>query len=141
VTEETPICVDLRERFGDRLKVEYEEGHRAEYGPRARTDDPWLQVVPSRNGDIYPHGGDELAAYCERPGIGKRLAALDCVRVHQHGDREITVVFDVADFDRVAAVLKPRKRRRLSPEQRAASAERLKRFAFTGTQPSAISGA
>ena len=39
--------------------------------------------------------------------------------VLQDGDYELTVTFDVADLDAVTEVLKPKRRRRLSPEQRA----------------------
>ena len=43
------------------------------------------------------------------------LASLECVCVEQDGDDGKNVSFDVADFDLVASVLKPRKRRKLSP--------------------------
>ena len=51
-----------------------------------------------------------------------------CVEVHQDGDHgELTVLFDVAAFDQVAEVLRPRRRRRrhLTPEQRAKLVDQL----------------
>ena len=47
-----------------------------------------------------------------------RLAELDCVSVTQDGEDGINATFHVEDVDVVAEVMKPRKRRRLSPEQR-----------------------
>jgi hypothetical protein len=42
----------------------------------------------------------------------------------------VTVLFDIADFETVAALMKPHHRQRLSEEERLASAERLKAFSF-----------
>ena len=50
----------------------------------------------------------------------------------QDGDDGVNVVFDVADFDTVAEILKLRRRRRkLSPEQAAALAERGRKYRFS----------
>ena len=55
-------CINLKERFGDRYKVEHEESYHADRGENARTEDPWLQVLLCQHGHIYPHGRDVLAA-------------------------------------------------------------------------------
>jgi hypothetical protein len=60
----------------------------------------------------------------DKPRLVKALVALGG-RLHQDGDDGATIVFDVADFDKVAAVMKPLRRRQLSIEQRQACAERL----------------
>lgn len=124
-------CVDLRQRFGDRYRVEYDESYYAEYGPRAWTEDPQFQVIPCQHGDICPWGGSQLAACTKRAGIiTNRLRALSFVEVVQDGDDGINAVFDVAYFDRVAGIMKPRRRRRLSPEARRAAGERLRKYQF-----------
>jgi hypothetical protein len=83
-----------------------------------------------------PFGGDLLAVEIDgRPLLAKRLAAIAGVRLHQDGDREKTFVFPVGLFEQVAEVVLPRRRRRLSPEQRVASEERLARYRFTGGTP------
>jgi hypothetical protein len=47
-------------------------------------------------------------------------------------------LFDLAIFDAVAAILKPKKRRLLAEDQKVANVERLKAFRFkNGTQPNA----
>jgi hypothetical protein len=48
----------------------------------------------------------------------------------QDGDDGVNVVFHVDHFDEVAAIMKPRRRRRLTPSQRAKRVERLSAFRF-----------
>ena len=113
-------CIDLKARFGRRYRVKFEECHEAEYGPGARTPDPWLMILLCKYGHIFPHGDNELAASVDGyPKVAGRLRRLPCCRVHQDGDDgELTVVFDAAHFPKVARILRPRRRRRVSPEQR-----------------------
>ena len=60
-----------------------------------------------------------------RPGLVKKLAAIPGVVLLQDGDGEKTFRFDVANFCRVAEVVRPHRRRRLNPEGRAELARRL----------------
>ena len=77
---------------------------------------------------IYPFGADRLAVEVDgRPGLVKRLLAIPGVELWQDGDGETTFRFDVARFEAVAAVVRPRKRRRLPEGQRRACARRLAR--------------
>jgi hypothetical protein len=104
-----PTCINLKERFGRRFKVVYEESYCADRGNVARAEDPWLMIVPGRYGHIFPHGGSLLAASVDgyRKVAGK-LRRLPCCRVHQDGDDgELTVVFDVDDFGKVARIIRP----------------------------------
>jgi Fe2+ transport system protein FeoA len=85
-------------------------------------------IVPGRYGHIFPHGGSLLAASVDgHPNVAGVLRRLPCCRIHQDGDfGELTVVFDVADFAKVARIIRPRRRRQVSPEQR----ERLRGMGF-----------
>lgn len=122
-----PTCIDLKERFGQRCRIRYEDN-----GDRHRGRDPWLAMIDCRHGHIYPQGGDQLAASTDNRGaIARRLAALPCVRVMQDGDDGINVVFDAADFPTVAAVMKPKRRRSLTPDQIAERTERLRQYRFS----------
>ena len=120
--------IDLRERFGRRYRVGYEPSYRAEHGPNARIHDSWLMIIPCRFGHVFPHGGSTLAASVDGfPKIAGRLKRLTCCRVHQDGDfGELTVLFDVADFAKVARIMRPRRRRQVSPRER----ERLMAMGF-----------
>ena len=82
----------------------------------------------ARGVTIYPFGGDRLAVEVDgRPGLVKQLTALPGVGLWQDGDGEKTFLFDVARFEAVAAVVRPRKRRRLPEGQRRACTRRLAR--------------
>jgi hypothetical protein len=116
-------CINLRERFGKRFRIRYEESYRAQYGPRAWTPDPWLMIIPCRHGHVFPWGGDKLAASTNRRGgIARNIMALPGVTVHQDGSDGITAVFHVDRFEAVAAIMLP-KRRRVASE---AEKERLR---------------
>ncbi len=123
--------MDLKKRFGGRYRVVYEESYHSDRGENARTEDPWLMVIPCQRGHIYPHGQDVLAASTNtRGGIARKLAALDCTTVVQEGSDGINATFHVRDFERVAELMIPKRRRRLTVEQRRAAAERLAKYAF-----------
>ena len=125
-------CINLKDRFGGRYRVVYEESYFAEHGQTARADDPWLQVLLCQHGHIYPHGGELLAAATDkRGGIAKKLAALDCTTVVQDGSDGANVVFPVEHFDEVARIMKARKRRRLSPEHRRKLTEAAAKYRLT----------
>lgn len=115
-----PACIDLKECFGRRYRVRYEDSYYAEYGQGARTRDPWLMIIPCQLGHISPHGGDELLACTnrQRPITAKRLLALPGARAVQDGEDGITVAFPASLFDQVAKIMKARRRRQLTPEQR-----------------------
>jgi hypothetical protein len=128
-----PTCINLEKTYGDRYRIGHDEVA-VTWGERR---DPWMMTIPcvGRGITIYPHGGTLLALECDRrPGIARQLAALLGVRVHQDGGMggEMTFLFDVSLFEHIAAIVKPRRRRRLSDEQRArllvAGAEALSRY-------------
>jgi hypothetical protein len=122
-------CVNLKKRFGDRFKVDNEQAYHAQSGPMARVDDPWYMILLCANGHIYPHDVRTLAASTDRNGpVANRLVGLDCVTVAQDGDDGVNVTFDVDNFDQVAKVMKPKRKR----QGRAMSAEEKKRLADRG---------
>jgi hypothetical protein len=118
-----PTCLNLRELYGGRYKITYDPAA-VTWGEKR---DPWMHQIPcaGKGITIYPHGGTRLAVEIDyRPHIAKRVAALPGVQLHQDGTHEKTYLFDVALFDRIAAIVKPRRRRQLTAEQREALAAR-----------------
>lgn len=111
---------NLNELYGDRFRVVCEESLTAERGENARNRDPWLMIMPCKAGHILPWGREMLGAStnCRGP-ISKALAMLPCVQIVQDGHDGLNAIFPVEDFDTVAGVMKPRRRRRLNPEHRA----------------------
>ena len=123
----TATCINLRECFGDLYRITRD--------PSADSlADPWLHQIPCERGVIYPHGGDVLAVDVDhRTPTAKKLAALGLTQ-HHDGNHEKTFHFSVERFDEVAAIVLPRKRRKLSPEQREACAARLSAYKFPARQ-------
>ena len=50
-------CINLKEMFGDRYKVTYEESYYADHGETAYKEDPWLMILLCQHGHICPWGG------------------------------------------------------------------------------------
>jgi len=117
---------NLRELFGRRYRIEYDPAH------AGRKDDPWLQVIPCRRGHIYPHGGDLLGlATNGRGSTATVIAKLPGVTVLQDGNDGINAVFPLRLFPQVAKLIKPRRRRQLTVEQRQLAALRLAQHRFS----------
>jgi len=123
-------CINLRERFGERYRVAYEESYYAQYGERARVVDPWLMIIPCEHGHFYPHGGELLAFASDKNGsIANKLRKLDFATTHQDGDDGVNVVFPAERFVEVAKIVKPKsKRPPMSEERRRQCAERLRKY-------------
>ena len=104
--------------------------------------------IPCRHGHISPAGWSSLLP-CSvntripgpaagstqqiHPGNNYTKALRDLVDdtrfiLFQDGDDGISIEFDVADFEVIAAILKPKLKRRLSSEQRAKAIENLRPF-------------
>ena len=71
-----PTLMHLRERFGGSFRVRYEESYLAQYGPRARVEAPWLQIIPGGRGHVYAWDDRRLAASTNTSGVtAKKLKA------------------------------------------------------------------
>jgi hypothetical protein len=116
-------CIDLRERFGSEYRIENDPAYEAEYGRFGRTEDPWMLTIPCKFGEIFPWGGDRLAFGSNgRGSTANQVAGLPFVRVEQDGSDGFTVSFHVDHFAEVAAIVRPKRRRRLSSSHKAALA-------------------
>ena len=123
-------CVDLWRAFGGVYRVGSDPAEEATHLPPGRRD-PWLLVIPCRRGEIFPWGGTLLAVSVDgRPVTARKLAQCGVCELVQDGDAEKTFTFDVTDFEAVAEIVLPRRRRRLTDEQRHAVRERLRGYQF-----------
>ena len=95
-----------------------------------------------RRGRGYPAGPETLAASVGGyPKIAGRLRRLKCCRVHQDGDDgELTVLFDLADFDKVAEIMRPHRKRQWTEEQKQQARERLAKYQYTPVVDRRLSG-
>ncbi len=124
--EHGPVCVDLDRHFGDRFRVVNEPGGPP---PKPKAKDPWLREIRCRHGRIYPMGATTLAAWTGTPRRARRLLAIPGVKRHQVGDGEATVTFplDSPAQAQLFDLVKPFRRRRLSPDARARATDQLAR--------------
>lgn len=124
----TPECIDLRERFGADYRIGLDESAECR-------SDPWMYRLLCRRGVIFPWGGSRLAAMIDyRPGVARQVAVIPGVRLEQGGDREFTFSFDAELFPQIAEIVQPRRRRRLSAEQRAACSAQLAPHRFRSSR-------
>lgn len=95
-----------------------------------------MMTLPCRYGVIYPRGGSLLCLEIRRGPVANRIRELfPDIRVPQDGDRELTLVFDESNCEEIMKIVRPRKRRKLSPEHKAALLSAGHRFEFKrGTQ-------
>lgn len=135
-------CINLRREFGSIYRVLYEESYYAERGDHGRIPDPWLMVIPCQSGHICPWGSN-LLTYCSN-GLGpilNRVRAIPYAVVVQDGSDGANVTFPVEHFDEVAAIVKPKRRRRsMSPEHKAKLMESNKQYRFLPASKSDSSG-
>ena len=112
-------CLDLKELFGETYRLDVDESYYAERPEFRHQEEPWLTHIICRHGHIGVWGGNLLFASTNTRGtMAKQLKALRCVQVVQDGSDGVNVTFDLKDFDKVARVMAPKRRRRLSPEHR-----------------------
>lgn len=121
-------CLDLQKLFGKRYRVTLEaNGVTKSQTPEAEY--PWLYEIVGRKGMVYPHGSNVLAAVGFTPSSSRKLRGLTHA-LTVRGDQEVVITFEPKNIESVFKIIKPRKRRRLTDEQRAAAIERLKEHQF-----------
>jgi hypothetical protein len=136
--------IDLRERFGERYTVRWDEAKKA--GGWTKADYPWLLQIRGNNGFISLHTEDTLAVVAIGKAKTRELAKLAGIdlnipkseqsprpgwRLLQFGDWELRCGFPTEELDSVARAIgarqrKPASERRvLSSEQKAELIRRL----------------
>lgn len=126
--------IDLRVHSGDRYRVSWEaNGTTRSAWPEA--EQSWLLELRCKYGIVYPQGGAILAATITSRQIGRRVAALPCIRTSR-GDVERVVTFHVDDADAVFELLRPSRRRQVSPEEQDRLVAIGQRHRFVGAQVS-----
>lgn len=118
--------VNLAEFCGDRYKV-VDDGT----DDPCREERPWCMEIQGRYGAIYPYGSthfhpDLLAVRVDSPRIWMRDFDHLGLKVRQWGDDEKVFLFPVSMLDEIAGLIKARRRRQVSPEQKAELLRRLK---------------
>lgn len=84
--------------------------------------------IKCKYGVIYPTGENTLGAYTDHVRVIPRLLALGSLA--QRGDDDASILFDPARLAEVGELLHAKRKRRMSEEQRAATALRLSQYSF-----------
>jgi hypothetical protein len=120
--------IDLKTRYGHTYRIQHDPAAFHEPGGRK---DPWLYVIPCRKGHIYVHSGTQLALWWNsRKWLDPICPELE---LYQDGDEEKVYLFRPEDFEAVAKVAMPRRRRQgrpLSPVERQEAVQRLRQHWF-----------
>ena len=122
------IPIDLKEKFGKQYKIGYDPA--VEVGESKH--DPWNYLILCKHGNIYPYSAKKLAFYCIGSGIRKKLHKEhpDIEVYNWSDDGEAIFPFFLDQFDLIAKYAKPRRKRRLSEEQKQIQVDRLKGYRF-----------
>lgn len=111
--------------FGNEYKISTDPAYDPT-GIRHDNLDPWYFTIPCKFGTIWAHGGKMLCIdidYHDR--IARKVGAIPGVRLKCDGDREKTFIFPVSLFGEVADLVKPRRRKQMTPKQRREAVKRL----------------
>jgi hypothetical protein len=121
-------CTNLLEQYGSRFRVFNEvEGRRA----YAR-DDEWDLVLVGSNGKVvlWSRTGTLCACTNSRGMTNRLLAAVPGAKVEQDGSDGQNITFEPEHLETVAKLLRLRRRKQVTPEQREAGSLRLAKFRF-----------
>ena len=133
------IC-NLKNLFGDKYKITNEGS------AQIPEDKEWEWQIPCQSGGhdahIYTHGymgtPNTLGFSGSKRGsrILNKLLKIPGVHLHVEGDDEFLVTFPQSCFDQVAAIVNPRRKRRLSKRRKAVLVGQGKRHQFQGKRRS-----
>lgn len=120
-------CVNLREEFGDRFRIEYDP---AADSSRTLRKDPWYFVMKCKAGELSPQGGTTLRLEIPVTMGSRRRKILERLkgRVQAIEFSDVwAILFEVSDFDLVADLIRPKRRPQLTAQQREQRSEQLKK--------------
>lgn len=121
-------CINLKEVYGERYRITLDPAAET----LAERKDPWMFTIRCKGRDcrfrpiIYPHSDKLLALEIDYKKTKRvLLQSLPGMITHQMGNNECTLLFPPELFDRVAEIVKPIARVKVSPEARAAAKARI----------------
>lgn len=109
--------INLREHYGELYRIVKDESAYCEEGGRK---EPWYFQIPCVFGHLYPFSHSLIAFYCASRIIRNRFhKEHPTIDVRQWADDgESVFLFEPEQFDLVAEYAKPKRKRRVSDDQR-----------------------
>jgi hypothetical protein len=121
-----PPCINLKERFPEYRIFWEDNGSYKDLVPREEW--PWLMEIRGENGFVAPHGHDILCVYPRGAKTATKIEALPFIIRKMGESGESRFWFHVDHAEEIFAIIKPRRRRRLSPEHKEALLRASKPF-------------
>ena len=118
------IPINLKAKYGKRYKIKRDEGATQEVKGRA---DPWYWQIPCPRGHIYPISDTHMGFWCDGTVTKGHLRRAK-VTMTLDGDTEAVFKFTPDQFETVAKIVKPLKKRQVSAEQREAFKKRMETY-------------
>jgi hypothetical protein len=95
-----------------------------------------MLVLRGRHGEAFPFGPDALLVEVTNPQVASRLTdVLDTPEPYLRGERFWVFLFDASELEKVAKVIRPWRKRRLSALARNRLAEAGRDTRFQGAVP------
>lgn len=122
---------NLKADYGHIYRVRFEESYYAERSEFRSEDVPWLMIIPCHKGwgHICVRAEDRIA-WCSDRRVSKsasyfrELMAIPGAKIEQDGEDGINISFPVEHLDRIAEIVKAKRRKKFSEEHKAKLAER-----------------
>ena len=127
---------NLKQKYGSKYKVVYDGTDDS-----CRAELVWCHEIRGRHGIIYPYGHNgslavriEAKTKIKNNAVARRLES-EGFPVIQRGDWAINFEFMPEQIDYIAGLIKAKKRRRLSPEQKV---QAMAALAKVGKRPAKV---
>lgn len=126
--------IDLKKEFRDKYKVTTEEPHESSMISK------YYQIIGKR-GIVYGWDKENVEMLVQNTHIATRLIRLKTFKLKNDYDDGASFIVPLARIYEAFNIIKPKKRRHLSPEQRQKCIERLatmrssKKLAYEATSP------
>jgi hypothetical protein len=130
--------INLKKMYGSKYRITWDEARNSN-----KDKDPAYMQIPCRGKGkiIYAHSDTMLALEIDyHRGLAKRISSIPGVVLHQDGDYEKTFLFPPSVFDEIAKIVKPRTKKKMSPEHIAKLTKSLALHRFQNKESNSVSG-
>jgi site-specific DNA-adenine methylase len=127
--------IDLNKLYGKKYRMFMDEAwyiETAESNPDKMKDRHWYYEIRGKYGKIYLYGVDKLAVMITANRIKSRIKTeyKDILSLYLEAEDESIFLFDPEYFEVVAKIIKAKKKRQITDEQRYLIIERTKKYRF-----------
>ena len=127
--------IDLKKRFGQKYRIFMDEAwyvETAESFPDKIKHRPWYYEIRGKYGTIYLYGTNQLAVRITANRIKSRIKTdyRNILSLYLEAEDESIFLFSPVNFEIVAGLIKARRKRQITNEQRQLIIERTRNYRF-----------